>query len=123
MTPTKTLPGRVAPGLRWVAVAATVVLAGGCASHYGAAHIRSVPPGAEVVSLEDDTVLGLTPVKVWWKDASEERKFINVRFTKEGYRDKTTAFWVNMRHGSKGDALNEPQQVEVEMEQLEENTQ
>lgn len=123
MTPSTTLPGRLAPGLRWLTVAAAVALATGCASHYGAAHIRSVPAGAEVVSLEDDTVLGLTPVKVWWKDTAEDRKFINVRFTKEGYRDKTSAFWVNMRHRSKGAALNEPQQVNVELEQLEEATQ
>jgi hypothetical protein len=87
----------------------------GCA-YYGAARINSVPPGAEVVDLADDTVIGVTPVIRWWNEDSDKPKFINIRLQKSGYRDKVTAFWVNLRHGSKEDALDNPQEVNVEME-------
>jgi len=86
----------------------------GCAS-YGAAKIQSVPPGAEVVNLEDDSLLGTTPVMVHWKNDREESKLITVRFHKSGFDDKVTAFWVNMRHSSKANAEKEPQTVKVEM--------
>ncbi len=101
-----------------VAALATTVLAG-CANH-GAALIRTQPDGAEVVNLEDDTVLGVTPVKVWWREGAEKRKFVNIRVQKEGYRDKTSSFWVTLRHGSKEAALDEPQFVEIKMDQTDE---
>ena len=93
-----------------------VILLGvsGCAS-YGAAKITSVPPGAEVENLEDDSLLGRTPVMVHWKNDREESKLITVRFHKSGYSDKVTAFWVNMRHGSKAKAESEPQTVNIEL--------
>jgi hypothetical protein len=100
---------------RTLALAGLLFALGGCA-HYGAARINSVPPGAEVVNLADDTVLGVTPVSVWWKEDSDKPKFINIRLQKAGYRDKVTAFWVNLRHGSKSEALENPQEVNVEME-------
>ena len=86
----------------------------GCSS-YGAAKIQSTPSGAEVVNLEDDSLLGTTPVMVHWKTDREESKLITVRFHKSGYSDKVTAFWVNMRHGSRSEAENEPQNVNVEL--------
>lgn len=86
----------------------------GCSS-YGAAKIQSMPPGAEVVNLEDDSLLGTTPVMVHWKTDREESKLITVRFHKSGYSDKVTAFWVNMRHSSRARAEKEPQAVKVEL--------
>jgi len=88
---------------------------GGCAT-YGAANIQSVPPGADVINLEDDSVLGQTPVVVWWKGDSGDPRYINVRLQKPGFRDKVTAFWVNMRHSSRDDAMAEPVQVQVNLE-------
>lgn len=89
------------------------VLAGGCVTHHGAANIVSIPEGAEVINVDDDTVLGVTPVKVWWREGKEERRRINVRLHKSGYRDKVTSFFVTFRHGSKNSALDEPQFVRI----------
>ena len=92
-----------------------LVVLGGCANH-GAALIKTEPPGAEVVNLEDDTVLGVSPVKVWWREGGDKRKFINVRVQKDGFRDKTTSFWVTLRHSNKESALLEPQFVEIKLD-------
>lgn len=86
----------------------------GCSS-YGAARIVSEPTGAHVVNLEDESLLGTTPVMVHWKNDREESKLITVRFHKSGYDDKVTAFWVNMRHSSRAKAEKEPQAVKVEL--------
>ena len=86
----------------------------GCSS-YGAARILSEPSGSEVVNLEDDSLLGTTPVMVHLKNDREESKLITVRFNKTGYDDKVTAFWVNMRHSSRAKAEKEPQPVKVEL--------
>lgn len=96
-------------------VVAPLVL-GGC-SYHGAAFIQSQPSGAEVVNVDDDTVLGVTPFKVWWREDSQDKKRINVRLQKEGFRDKVTSFWVTLRHSSKSEALDEPQHVEVTLDQ------
>ena len=87
----------------------------GCA-HHGAAMIESQPSGAEVVDLDSDTLIGVTPVKVWWKESGDKRKFVNIRLQKEGFRDKTTSFWVSLRHGSRGSAVSNPQSVEVTLD-------
>ncbi len=87
----------------------------GCA-HHGAALIMSQPKGAEVVDLDNDTLVGVTPVKVWWKESGNQRKFVNIRLQKEGYRDKTTSFWVTLRHSSRDSAVNNPQSVEVTLD-------
>jgi len=107
---------RLAPALGTLVA---VLLASGCANH-GAAMIRTLPDGAEVVNLADDTVLGVTPVKVWWREGTEKRKFVNIRVQKDGYRDKTSSFWVTLRHGSKDAALAEPQFVEIQMDKVDE---
>jgi len=86
----------------------------GCAS-YGAAKVQSVPTGAEVVNLEDDSLLGTTPVMLHWKNDREESKLITVRFRKLGFDDKVTAFWVNMRHGTRDDAEKNAQPIKVEL--------
>ncbi|MFT5110978.1 MAG: hypothetical protein ACI8P9_000289 [Parasphingorhabdus sp.] len=97
-------------------VVTVLMVLAGCANHHGAAFIKTNPPGAEVVNMEDDTVLGVSPVKVWWREGKEERKFINVRVQKIGYRDKTASFWVSLRHGNKEAALLEPQFVEIKLD-------
>lgn len=96
-----------------------LTLVASCARH-GAALIVSEPEGAEVVDLSDDTVFGITPVKVWWKEYSGRRLFVNVRLQKEGYHDKTTSFWLNLEHGSRPEALRNAQSVEVILDKREE---
>ncbi len=97
-----------------LAIPVLLLAVSGCSS-YGAAKIQSVPSGAEVLNLEDDSLLGTTPVMIHWKNDREESKLITVRFRKVGYNDKVTAFWVNMRHRSRADAENEAQPVKVEL--------
>ncbi len=113
---TPLLSSRIA---RQFTVVACVALLVGCANH-GAALIHTQPEGAEVVNLEDDTVLGVTPVKVWWREGAQKRKFVNILVHKDGYRDKTSSFWVTLRHGSKDSALDEPQFVEIQLDKSDE---
>lgn len=94
--------------------AIALVLISGC-SHYGAAQIKSVPTGAEVINIDDGTVLGVTPTKVWWKGDSSNRQYISVRLKKDGYYDKVASFWLSMRHSSQQAALNNVQDVEVNL--------
>lgn len=82
-------------------------------AHHGAAYIETQPSGAEVVDAKTGVVLGVTPIKVWWQDDSQSRKFINIRVQKEGYLDKTSSFWLTLRHGSRESALAHPQSVEM----------
>ena len=95
------------------------MMLGGCATHHGAANIVSIPQGAEVINVDDDTVLGVTPVKIWWREINEEKRRINVRLHKEGFRDKVTSFFVTFRHGSKDAALGEPQYVRIVLDKEE----
>ena len=96
-----------------------LVLSSGCARH-GAALIITEPQGAEVVDMSDDTVFGVTPVKVWWKEHGQRRVFVNIRLQKEGYRDKTTSFWVNLDHANRADALENAPPVEVNLDKAQE---
>lgn len=101
--------------VRILALLAALLAVGGCA-HHGAAQITSTPPGAEVVNLDDGTVLGVTPVTVWWKESNSNRKYLSVRFKMDGYRDKVSSFWLSMRHGSRKSAMADPQLVEVSLQ-------
>ena len=96
-------------------VLALSIFLSACA-HHGAAAIQSRPAGAEVVDVKTGVVLGVTPVKVWWRDDSISRKFVNIRVQKEGYLDKTNSFWVDLRHDSRKTALENPQSVEMILE-------
>ena len=93
------------------------VLLSACA-HHGAAAIYSRPSGAEVIDVKTGVALGVTPVKVWWRDDSISRKFVNIRVQKEGYRDKTNSFWVDLRHDSRETALENAQPVEMILDKV-----
>ena len=94
-----------------------IVLGSGCSYRYGAVFIETEPEGAEVVDMQDSTVLGISPVKVWRREWKESRRFVNIRLHKDGYQDKTTSFWVNLRHDDKESALRDPQRVQIELEE------
>lgn len=87
-----------------------------CASHYGAARIVSDPPGAEVINLDDGTVIGVTPLTYWWKDGSGNRQHIPVRLKKAGYYEKVSSFWLSMRHKSQAAATQNPDLVEIALQ-------
>jgi len=87
-----------------------------CSAHYGAAKIVSSPPGAEVINLDDGTVIGKTPVTMRWKNSSKERQHIPLRLKKDGYYEKVSSFWLSMRHSSESAAKENPQLVEVIMQ-------
>lgn len=87
-----------------------------CGAHYGAARIVSFPSGAEVINLDDGTVIGNTPVTMRWKHASNDRQHIPIRLRAPGYYEKVSSFWLSMRHSSEADALKNPQLVEVTMQ-------
>jgi len=91
-------------------------LAGCGQTMYGVAKIDSIPPGAEVINLKDDTHLGITPLLVTWEsDNGKAAKHATVELRKSGYIEKITSFWVQMRHKTKEDAAKEPQPVTIEL--------
>lgn len=89
-----------------------------CASHYGAAHIVSQPAGAEVINSDDGSVLGVTPLTAWWKDGNNNRQNVILRFKKDGYYEKVTAFWLSMQHGSIENAKANKQLFEVSLQKI-----
>ena len=83
---------------------------------YGVAKIESIPRGAEVINLKDDTHLGITPLLVTWEnDDGKPAKLATVELRKTGYVEKITSFWVQMRHDTKEEATREPQPVIIEL--------
>lgn len=100
---------------RVIALSSIMLMLGGCA-HYGAVHFVTDPPGAEVVNLRDDTSLGMTPVKVWWSENDSKPKHVTVQFNKDGYKERITNIWVNMRHGTKQEALANAKPVKIELQ-------
>lgn len=88
---------------------------GACSAHYGAARITSNPPGAEVIDADDQTIIGVTPVTMWWKEPRDERKQVVLRFRKDKFYPKTMAFWLNMTYSSQKSAIKEAQLVEVKL--------
>ena len=87
-----------------------------CGAHYGAVKFISDPPGAEVINLDDGTIIGNTPVTMFWKDGSSNRQHIPIRLKKDGYYEKVTSFWLSMRHASEQEALENAQVVKVSMQ-------
>ena len=87
-----------------------------CGAHYGAAKFVSDPPGAEVINLDDGTVIGITPVTMFWKDSNGSRQHPAIRLKKDGYYEKVSSFWLSMRHSSQEEAVENAQLVEVKMQ-------
>lgn len=82
---------------------------------YGVVKIESIPPGAEVINLKDDTHLGMTPLLVTWEAGDDTAKHATVELRKIGYVEEITSFWVNMRYKSKEEASLDPQPVTIEL--------
>ncbi|GAA6137990.1 hypothetical protein NBRC116583_17370 [Arenicella sp. 4NH20-0111] len=99
--------------LKIALIATSVFIISGCSSHYGAAKILSQPPGAEVINLDDGTVIGVTPLTTWWKDSSGNRQYVALRVRKPGFEEKVSHFWLSMRHKSQSSAKENPQLVEI----------
>jgi uncharacterized lipoprotein YajG len=104
--------------LKNLTIAAALLFLAGCASHYGAAQIVTQPAGAEVINSEDGTVLGVTPLTVWWKEGSDNRQNKILRFKKDGYYEKVTAFWLSMQYGSVENAKANKQLFEVSLQKI-----
>lgn len=82
---------------------------------YGVVKIESIPSGAEVINLKDDTHLGRTPLLVTWESEDEESRHATVELRKGGYIEEITSFWVKLRHTSKEAATLEAQPVIIEL--------
>lgn len=103
------------------AVLMLTVLTGCSGNKYGSAYIVSNPPGAEVINIDDGTILGVTPLKQVWQDEGK-RKFVNIQLDKEGYKDKATSFWLTLKHRTRKSAVNDPQFVEIIMDESTSNS-
>lgn len=99
--------------LRSLSIITLCLILAACSSHYGSARIISNPPGAEVISDVDGTIIGTTPTTAWWQDSKSRRKQVILRFKKDGYYEKVTPFWLSMRHKNLEDAKKNTQLVEV----------
>jgi len=99
------------------AAGCAMLLLGGCSAgvNYGAANITSVPSGAEIINLKDDTNLGKTPAKVVWKGAEDSSEQVSIQLRKAGYDPAITSFWVNKRHASEERARENSVDVHAEL--------
>ncbi|NND82136.1 MAG: hypothetical protein HKN50_06895 [Gammaproteobacteria bacterium] len=88
----------------------------GCATYYGAVNIISEPSGAQVLNLDDNSVIGTTPTIFLQKANSDRRQTVILRFKKDGYYDKTTSLWMELRHRSSEAALQNAQAVELQLQ-------
>lgn len=93
----------------------------GCAAEknppFGAAEIVSTPPGADVMSLADNTTLGTTPFKHVRETMIGEEEYIIVKISKPGYDDKIISFFLDPKYEDEETAMENPQQVSVNLEQ------
>lgn len=114
--------GMVGKTLRMALIAglavAAVGLLSGCSSsnNYGAAKIGSIPAGAEVVNLKDQSHLGMTPVKVSFPGEPDTAEFVTIQLRKPGYIDRITSFWINRKHKTPAEAEANAVDVQVELE-------
>jgi hypothetical protein len=98
--------------------ATAALLLAGCGStpYYGAANIHSIPEGAEIVNLKDNSHLGVTPAKISFPGNPDTAEQVTIQLQKPGYLDRITSFWINRRHDNRTDALAQPIDVKVELE-------
>ena len=96
--------------------AALMLLLTSCAggTKYGAANINSMPEGAEIINLKDNTNLGRTPAQVVWRGEDSEK--ITVQLQKDGYHYAITSFWINRRHKSEAEARAQAIDVHSDLE-------
>ncbi len=101
-----------------VLAVSAVLLLSGCASpnKYGVAKIGSIPEGAEVVNLKDQSHLGMTPVKVSFPGQPDTAEFVTIQLRKPGYIDRITSFWINRKHKTPADAEANAVDIQVELE-------
>jgi len=92
---------KLKPLIRVAFIVAITSLSTACSTYYGAANINSVPDGSEVINDKDGSLLGVTPLTVWWKDSSSRKKQMILQIRKNGFYTKTAVFWLSMRHKSK----------------------
>jgi hypothetical protein len=104
--------------LRPLLLLAMTINLSACAAHYGAAQIVSLPSGAQVISAEDGSVIGKTPMTMRWKSGNGNRQIIIVKLQKAGYYEKTSSFWLDMRARNVKEALAAPQLVKIEMKKI-----
>ncbi len=78
-----------------------------CRSTKGNVILKSIPPGAEVVDLGDNTLLGITPCDTAPGGTRRKPKLVTVRFQKHGYQDRLMTFT----------DTGKPQAVEIEMKE------
>ena len=90
----------------------------GCAAHHGAAQITSTPIGAQVINVDTGEVLGVTPLLIQWKERRGTRQQILVKLNKEGYYEKTEAFWLDMNAKTAKTAAQTPNFVEIPMRKI-----
>jgi len=86
-----------------------------CSTHHGAARIVSIPAGAQVVNIDDGSILGTTPLVLNFKNSNSDRLHLPVKLVKDGYYDKVSSFWLSMRHASQKSAEREPKLVELQL--------
>lgn len=98
-------------------LAAALFFSGCSAQHYGVAKIDSIPQGAEIINLKDDSQLGATPAMVSFSGPKGTAEKITIQLIKAGYKDKITSFWINNRHKELEAATVEAVDVKVELEQ------
>ena len=96
---------------------AALFLTGCSSTQYGAANIYSTPEGAEIANLKDNSHLGVTPAKISFPGKPDTAEQVTIQLQKPGYLDRITSFWINRRHDSRAEALAQPIDVKVELEQ------
>lgn len=94
---------------------AAVLLTTGCAgTKYGAADINSMPEGADIINIKDNTNLGRTPAQIVWSGEGSEK--VTVQLHKNGYHSSITSFWINKRHKTEAAARANAIDVHDELE-------
>ena len=94
---------------------AAVLMTTGCSStQYGAADINSVPAGADIINIKDNTNLGRTPAQIVFRGEGSEK--VTIQFHKNGYHSTITSFWMNKRHKTEEAARANPIDVHSELE-------
>lgn len=105
------------PLTRPVFILFVALLMAGCATKYGAAEFTSVPDNVQLFDMEDGSVIGVTPVKYLWRSTETNRKYMNIRMYKAGYKDTVKSFWLNLDHMTESGAIKNPQHVQFELQE------